>query len=221
MITKGLKLIHVNTRSIFKKIDLLENMYIDGDVICCSETWLDSRIPNSLVCIKGMKIFRNDRKIDIPDYNVHIIGGGVCIFVAEKWIDYTTCISDRTFVTKDFEIITVTITRLNSKKLFTASVYKPPRGHVENLVKFMSPLIQKYQKENYEIWILGDFNIYLLKRDNPMTVTLSRFAKKLRLSQKINTITRPNVRGGSCIDLIMTDCLYGFLMLLWRRSETT
>ena len=205
---KGFKIVHVNTRSISKKIELLNQLYNESDILCCSETWLDNRVPDSLVNIDGMKIFRNDRIVDIIDYNVHIIGGGVCIYVAQKWADFTQCVSDRSYVTKDFEIVALTINKPNLKKMFVACIYKPPRGKVENLIKFISPQIDKYQKENHEIWILGDFNIDLLKRDNTMTVALNCFIKKSGLETIIKTVTRPNVKGGSCIDHIMTDCRY-------------
>ena len=86
MTKKGLKIAHVNTRSIFCKITLLEQLYNDVDFLCCSETWLDDRIPDNLVKIKDMKVFRCDRKKGITDYNLHVIGGGVCIYVAKKWM---------------------------------------------------------------------------------------------------------------------------------------
>ena len=56
--------------------------------------------------------------------------------------------------------------------------------------------------------VLGDFNTDLLKRNDIYTVALQAFAKKKGLTQCINTVTRPNVRGGSCIDLIMTNSLF-------------
>ena len=61
---------------------------------------------------------------------------------------------------------------------------------------------------NYEIWLLGDFNIDFLRRDDVNTVKLNRFVKKIGLSQVINGITRPNTKGGSCLDLIISDCKY-------------
>ena len=208
MTSKGFKILHVNTRSISKKIEILKLLYSDSDIICCSETWLDNRVPDSLIYIEGMKVFRNDRRNDIADYKVHIIGGGVCIYVAQKWVDYTQCKSDKSYVTKDFEIVTLTITKPNFRKIFIACIYKPPKGNLDSLIRFITPQIDKYQKENYEIWILGDFNIDMLKRDNLMTVSINKFTKKLGLRNLINSITRPNIRGGTCIDLIMTDSIY-------------
>ena len=77
---KGLKLIHVNTRSIFRKIALLENLYRDEDFLCFTETWLDDGMPDNLVKIDSMRILRCDSKQGITDHNTHVIGGGVCIY---------------------------------------------------------------------------------------------------------------------------------------------
>ena len=57
MTLKGFKFINVNTRSIFKKVKLIINLYEKTDVICCTETWLDNRIQNSLVKMDGMKLY--------------------------------------------------------------------------------------------------------------------------------------------------------------------
>ena len=43
----------------------------DIDVICVSETWLHSHIPDDLIAIPNYKLFRNDGGR----------GGGVCIYV--------------------------------------------------------------------------------------------------------------------------------------------
>ena len=54
----------------------------------------------------------------------------------------------------------------------------------------------------------GDFNVNTLKRDDPKTVLVMSFAKKLGLVQLIKGITRPGKKSGTCIDLIFTDCNY-------------
>ena len=61
---------------------------------------------------------------------------------------------------------------------------------------------------NKEIWILGDFNTDLLKRNDSNTVKILAFTEKNGLTHYIKDITRPNVKGDSCIDLIMSNCLY-------------
>ena len=126
---------HVNTRSIFKKLSLVENLYSCYDIIFCSETWLDDRIPDNLVKIDRMKVFRSDRKKGINDYNIHIIGGGVCIYVAKKWIDYTRHIHEYSLVNTNIEIVTIAIAKPNFRKILIACVYKPPKGKLEECIK--------------------------------------------------------------------------------------
>ena len=98
---------HANTRSIFKKLNLIENLYSNADVLCCSETWLDNRIPDNLVRIQDLKIFGTDRTKSLSDYIVHITGGRVCIYISNKWSDFTNICTEFSFVNTDIEIITV------------------------------------------------------------------------------------------------------------------
>ena len=175
MSTKGFKLVHLNTRSIFKKLNLIGNQYEHVDILCCSETWLDNRISNNLVKITGMQIYRTDRTQNLMDYNVHIVGGGVCIFLSKKWSDYSDVVQDYSFVKYDIEIISVRITRPGFKKILIACIYKPQRGKTENCIKTLTDLVNTYQKKNFEIWLLGDLNIDLLRRDDNNAVLLNRF----------------------------------------------
>ena len=169
---------------------------------------MDNRILDSIVKIDNMNLFRCDRKRNIHDYNVHIIGGGVCIYLAKKWFDFSKCIPECSIVNQDFEIWSITIQKPQFRKVFISCIYKPPKGNINNLIKFLTEKVEKYKRENYEIWIMGDLNTDLLKHDNINTINFTRFMKKTGLKQLINGITRQNVRGGSCIDLIMTDSPY-------------
>ena len=94
------------------------------------------------------------------------------------------------------------------KKILIACIYKPPKGKVDNCIKLLTDLVNRFQNTNYEIWLLGDFNIDFSRRDDVNTVKLNRFIKNLDLSQVIDGITRPNTKGGSRLDLIITDCKY-------------
>ena len=95
-----------------------------------------------------------------------------------------------------------------SNKLLIICIYKPPKGSVEECIQLFSLLVDKYQTKQIEIWILGNFNVDMLKHDDINTVRILRFLKKIGLKQHINQITRPKEKEGSCIDLIMTDCIY-------------
>ena len=57
IVAKGLKIIQLNCRSIYGKIDEIEYLYKDVDILSCSETWQTDKIP--------------DHMIGIPTYDVH------------------------------------------------------------------------------------------------------------------------------------------------------
>ena len=73
--TPGLKLIHLNCRSLFCKLDEIIDNFKTCDVITCSETWLSKELSDSLVFFPDKKIYRLDRSFS----NRKMRGGGVCI----------------------------------------------------------------------------------------------------------------------------------------------
>ena len=71
---KGVKIGHLNIRSLLKKIDEIRILIHQNsfDILAISETWLSDKIPNELVNIPGFNVYRNDR----PSH-----GGGVLIYI--------------------------------------------------------------------------------------------------------------------------------------------
>ena len=205
MAVKGMTFYHVNTRSIFSKLEQIGVLYEDVDVLCCTETWLDNHFNNSIINLPGKCVLRADRRDNVSDYRDRSTAGGVCIYVKNYLYNFTKVIVDGTITTPDFETISILTTRPDHRFIVIICVYKPPRGKLNKCIEFLSALLSKAILRKKEIWILGDFNTDLLKRDDPNTIALQNFAKKWGLYQCIKDITRPNNRGGTCIDLIMTN----------------
>ena len=205
MSINGMRYFHVNTRSLFGKLRQLELLYAKADILCCTETWLDNRFTNDCVRLPDKTIFRCDRLKNITSLNARPTAGGVCIYIANTWANYTVCIEACSTVTPDYEILTLVTTRPDHRFFATICVYKPPKGNLNKCIKFLYEILDHNRLKKKEIWILGDFNTDLVKRDNPNTVSLLNFAKKSGLRQLINEITRPNVRGGACIDHILSN----------------
>ena len=206
MSVKGMTFYHVNTRSIFNKLNQMDILFNDVDVLCCTETWLDNRFSNEMVSLPRKTVFRMDRRNDVIPYNNRPTAGGVCIYINNLLSNYTARIDACSAITSDFEVITLSICRPNHRYLSIICVYKPPKGSIANCIKFLNSVVGNKEVAKKEIWILGDLNTDLLKRDDRNTVMLQAFAKKAGLLQVIDCVTRPNVRGGSCIDLIMSNC---------------
>ena len=74
---KELSIIHINARSLRRKLDLLDSEVTDHDVITISETWLSADIKNNEISINGYHPpVRKDRSDD-PH-------GGVTIYVKKS-----------------------------------------------------------------------------------------------------------------------------------------
>ena len=157
--TKGPKLIPVNTRSIYRKRGLIEHLYSDADFFCCSETWLDNRMPDDFIVLLMAEIIRCDRWNDCLDYNVHITGGGVCIFFAKKWFEFTTQVNEGTLKTKDYEIVSIEIKKTTFRKMFIPCLYRTPKGVLHRvLVQYSTYIFQHTEHTEHKIlyfWYIG------------------------------------------------------------------
>ena len=62
---KGLKFVHLNVRSLVKKIDQVRTLLADAplDVLTLSETWLTQYLSTQLFQLDGYKTFRLDRAV--------------------------------------------------------------------------------------------------------------------------------------------------------------
>ena len=202
---KGMKILHVNVRSIFRKLAQLDHLYKNVDLLSCSETWLDPRYPDNILKLENMSIFRQDRASAVHDYNIKNVGGGICLYVHSKYSDFTEIYPDGSTTTKDYEILTVLISKPTFRNLAIINVYRPPSGKVEKLIEHLKLLLKNIDMSKREIWIIGDFNIDWLKRNIPDTMKLMQFCKTHGLEQKIKSVTRPNKSRGSLIDLMITN----------------
>ena len=85
---RGFYIGHLNIRSIFPKIDILQHFVTDVSnrigVLGLSETWLHTNLSNDLVDIPNYNIVRNDRGRNSDPNNLYPQkGGGVCLYIRE------------------------------------------------------------------------------------------------------------------------------------------
>ena len=117
----------------------------------------------------------------ITSLNPRPRAGGVCIYVANILANHTVCIDECSTVITYYKIITLVTTRQITNVCFvTIGAYKLPEGNIGKCTKFLYGVFDDKLVTNKEIWILGDLNTNLPKRDNPNTVILQRFSKKKR-----------------------------------------
>ena len=124
---KGFKIVHLNIRSLIKKIETLkidlETSKID--IFTIFETWLTSNHSSSLVNLRNYNFIRHDRQtLNVNNQIKH--GGGLGIYIHDT-IDYDSdTISRYNVSNRDIEAQWVVIKRNHCKKIMLCNVYRPP-----------------------------------------------------------------------------------------------
>jgi hypothetical protein len=141
------------------------------------------------------------------------VEGGVGIYL-KKGIIFKILPDKSTFIEKLFESIFIEVTTLKGKKLIVGSIYRPNTNYynltsAEQFTQFNDLLLNLLSsiQPTQETFILGDFNIDLLKNEaQPNTYLDSLF-----VSGFIQTVTRPTRCTNHCATLIdhcLTNTVY-------------
>ena len=193
-----IRCLYTNTRSVFNKIDELQALAVDVDIVAVTETWLKPTILSSeILPSSDFTIHRRDRAVRIDKR-----GGGVMLAVRNIIPSVR-----RTDIETSAEIVACELRPSDKKKLLFAVFYRPPGSDLAYLKEF-TKFLRLASKANFEnIVIAGDFNLPNIDwsningtTDSPM---YSHFVKKIKdyfLWQVIDFPTRNN----SILDLILT-----------------
>ena len=153
-------LIHFNIRSInkhFEELQLFLNKPIRQkfSVIGLTETWLsqDSSLPYAL---DGYDFVVNIRQ--------HRVGGGVALYVSQMY-DYVVR-DELNSMTDSIESLFIEISVPGSKNIIIGVVYRPPNTNTKSFLDYFSDLVKNPIFIHKKCFIMGDFNIDLLKQNN-------------------------------------------------------
>jgi exonuclease III len=175
-------LMHINCRSIAAKLLSIENLLIQlsVDILAVTETWLDET---------------NAKATHIQGYNFEFQcrkegrGGGVGFFI-KKQINYdrndalTEALSHHTY-----ESLFLRFPQTNGSYFTTGVLYRPPGQDLEEFNNECSQLLCNLSLKDKDTYILGDFNIDLLKTNNH-TLT-SNFMDIMTSHHFLPVITQP------------------------------
>ena len=204
---KDLALLHMNIRSLPLHLDelltLLEHLSIDFQVIGLSE------IKDSL----ESPIVSN---IEIPGYKFHHTPsksacGGVGIYVksdikADKRDDLSLCCSE-------FETVWIEIENSNTKNVLFCCAYRHPSSDISIFNDHIQDVISKLETENKLIYIMGDFNIDLLKYENhTLTSDFINMITTYQLQPLILHPTRVTDHSSTLIDNIFSNNNFGNIL---------
>ena len=123
-------------------------------------------------------------------------------YLARKLAPYAKIDLDKTKSTKDYEILTIDISKPGMKYMTVSCLYRPPTGSLKKCCDFLKDIFQNSKRE---LWIMGDFNVDYLDRTNDNRTRFTNIFKTLGLKQVIMKFTRPNNKGGTCLDWIVTN----------------
>ena len=195
-------LLHLNIRSINKHFDdfqlLLDNpSQCLPSVIGVTETWL-STDPNPPFALYEHDFIFNSRK--------ERTGGGVALYISKSY-DYSVC-TDITLMNNDVESLFIEISLLNQKNIIIGVVYRPPKGNILDFISSLSDIINNPILNNKDCFIMGDFNINLLKHvtDNASHNFLELFLSASFLPL-ISKPTRVNYNSATLIDNIFSNVI--------------
>ena len=200
-----LSLLHLNVRSMRNKFDsilnYLNSLAHDFSVIALTETWLNDN---------------DDETFQLPGYNLTQLnrnnknGGGICVFTKEN-----LKIKPRTDLTiendsKNIESLFIEIINENYKNVIIGTIYRPPNNKFRDFECDLKDILSKLDKKNKPCYIMGDFNIDLLKY-NKCNFS-NQFFNQFSSSGYRPLITRPTritSSSATLIDNIFTNNLLG------------
>ena len=185
-LTCGMKIVHLNVRSLLPKLDSISIELNEFDIIALSETFLDSSILNGDLHIEGFQMpFRNDR-------NRH--GGGVAVYVKNN-----IHASRLPFLENDsLETIWLKIKNRNDILLFNCS-YRPPNSDNAFWEKIYDGLSAAREYSPSPLILVGDLNSNYLDNNSDIR-QLCTFSS---LDQIIAEPTR--IPSNTLIDHILTN----------------
>ena len=162
----SLNILHHNVRSILKEgrkdeIDILLNTINNPfHILAYTETWLKTDNVGSIHFNDYEHVY-NIRPIDNV-FNMKESGGGVSFFIKNN-INFKVR-DDLSLMLPFIETLFIEVPH-NGKTFLIGIVYRVPNTNVEIFNETLNKLIEPI-RNNFEIVLVGDFNICLLKDDN-------------------------------------------------------
>ena len=188
---------NVNIRSLSKNLDSLKECIkscdCKFDIIGISETHLKEK-PNVLQNIDGFNIEHTNR-IDRGK-------GGVCMYINEK-IKYKLR-TDLSRASSNFESCFIEIENV-TMNVIVGVLYRAHTS-IDDFIKDIEPIYKKLNSEKKHFYVIGDFNIDLLKTDSHRPIhDYLEFIYSHSMLPTIYKPTRITATTATCIDNILTN----------------
>ena len=201
---KGVKLLHINVRSVLHKIDQLRSYFIDSNiaVLTFSESWLKDHISSGLVSIQGYALLRQDRDLS---RTVKKRGGGLLTYLNTETCPSYKPLTKHSVSESYIEAQWTQINRENCKNIVICNIYRPPEGDLDKALKYLNTCLKSINRSKSDLYILGDLNVDYSDKKAQSCKKLIFFENSNNLAQMIKGTTRVTRDSNSLLDLILTD----------------
>ena len=156
-----------NVRSLGNKTDELtvliktQREYCECSVLCFTETWLHSHIPDHCVAVLGFSTVRADRDVISSGKKK---GGRIALYVSERWCDSGHVHVKERLCTLDIELLTVGMRPYYLPWKFTSAIiiseYVPPSADAAVACGIIHSTVAQIHTQHPNAFnvITGDFN---------------------------------------------------------------
>ena len=196
--SKGIRLAHINLRSLPQKLDQLRCLLHDKpiDILSVNETFLTSDITDDDLCIPGYCIYRKDRG------SRH--GGGVALYINDNF----NCIplNSNDIPNADrVECLWLQITRNKRKPVVVGTMYRPPNSNQQYSEDILD-ILEYVTNVHDSVIVMGDLNYNCMLRsdDDAYDSNISVIEQLTGLTQLVEEPTRVTLSSSSLIDVILT-----------------
>ena len=195
-------LLHLNARSINHNLtnltDCLTTINHTFTIIGITETWLYNRDQNSdYINISGYNFFQESR----DDRS----GGGIGLFIKSN-INFKQRKDIAVFDSQSIESLFIEIMRPNQKNAIIGIIYRPSSADLSLFMDNLNSILSKFTKEQNDCYLVGDFNIDLLKYQQHTST--NDFLDVMYSNSLLPMINRPSriTSHATCIDNIFSIC---------------
>ncbi|KAJ8914711.1 hypothetical protein NQ315_017421 [Exocentrus adspersus] len=188
---RSITIAHLNIRSLLPKlVHLKSHVLTDAyDVLCLSETWLTQTISDNLISLDNYNLVRADRHGNR--------GGGVLLYI-KKHIAYKILT-----VNNNIEQLWIKF-KLGGIQTAVGVLYRPWNVNVDYFIDALELALSVAGQECDQLFLLGDFNIDLLKPYSSSAQKLNQVLDSFGLCQLVNSPTRITPTSETLLDLVIT-----------------
>lgn len=180
MTTKKITVAHINVRSLQPHLESIRALIIENnfDILGISETWLFDTTPSAVLHIDGYNLIRKDSNRR---------GAGLAFYVRNS-LNLRIKTVDTVFQN---EVLSLNF-KINSAEFLLSIIYRNHHIAFNIFLDELEALFSDFFLRCDRVVVLGDFNVNLLIKNDPMTVSYLNCLEEIGVVQLIDEPTRRN-----------------------------